>query len=95
MNCAPIFATFMTCARIFKLLRAPVIVSTASIPYNLSFLYAVMEQETPQQWPLNVIYIWVLVGNGHGSIYSMAADKYLLYIPFLAPTQFQESNPPP
>ncbi len=77
MNCAPIFATpFMTCARVFKLLRAPVIVSTALIPYNLSFLYAVIEQETPQQWPLNVIYIQVL--RGHGSIYSTAADKYLL-----------------
>ncbi len=77
MNCAPIFATpFMTCARIFKLLGAPGIDSTASIPYNLSFLYAVMEQETPQQWPLNVIYFRVL--RWHGSIYSMAADKYLL-----------------
>jgi hypothetical protein len=77
MNCAPIFATpVMTCARIFKLLRAPGIDSTASIPYKLSLLYAVMEQETPQQWSLNVIYIRVL--RGHGSIYSMSADKYLL-----------------
>jgi hypothetical protein len=66
----------MTCARIFKLLRAPGIDSTALIPYNLPFLYAVMEQETPQQWPLNIIYIRVL--RGHGSIYSMDADKNLL-----------------
>ncbi len=60
MKCAPIFATpFKTCARIFKLLRAPGIDSTESIPYNMSFLYAVMEQETPQQCPQNVIYIRV------------------------------------
>ncbi len=49
-----------------------------SIPYNLSFLYAVMEQETPHQCPQNVIYIQV--GNGHGSIYCMAAGKYLLLV---------------
>jgi hypothetical protein len=59
--CSYIFATpFMTCARIFKLLRAPGIDSTESIPYNLSSLLSVvMEQETPQQCPQNVIYIRV------------------------------------
>ncbi len=49
----------MECVRIFKLLRALGIDSTESIPYDLSFLYAVMEQETPQQCPQNAIYIRV------------------------------------
>jgi hypothetical protein len=39
--------------------------SIESIPYNLSPLYVVMEQVTPQQCPLNVIYmqvtLWVRV----------------------------------
>jgi hypothetical protein len=62
MNCVPVpnFAIpYMTCARIFKLLRDQGIESMESIPYNLSFLYAVMEQETSQQCPQNVIYIRV------------------------------------
>ncbi len=50
--------------------------SMESIPFNLSLLTVVMEQVTPQQCPLNVIYIRVPLG--HRSIYSMGAGKYLL-----------------
>ena len=44
----------------------------------LSPLSVVMEQVTPQQCPLNVIYIRVL--RGHCSTYSMHAGIYFLFI---------------
>ena len=65
-------------ARIFKLLRTQGIDSMESIPYNLSRIFVVMEQVTPQQCLLNVIYIRVL--RGHCSIYSMSEGKYLVRI---------------
>jgi hypothetical protein len=48
------------------------------IAYNISPLSVVMEQLTAQLSPINVIYIRVL--QGHCSIYSMGAGKYLLRI---------------
>ncbi len=62
-------------ARIFKLLRTSGIDSMDSISYNLSPLSVIMEQETPQQCPLNVINIRVF--RGHCSIYSMGAGKFV------------------
>ncbi len=52
----------------FLTLGASGINSTESIPCNLSPLSEVIEQVTPQQRPLNVIYILVL--RGHCSIWS-------------------------
>ncbi len=52
-----------------------------------------MEQVTPQQGPLNVIFFPVL--RGHCSIYSMGTGDFLLQIQYLVPTQFKESILPP
>ncbi len=46
-----------------------------------------------KEHPSIVIYIHII--RGHCSIYSKGAGKYLLRIPYLVPTQFQESIPPP
>ncbi len=94
-NTKTIFCIICTCtlaeqlldrlSRIFKLLRTPGINSTESIAYKLPPLSKVMGQVTLQECPLNVIFI------RHCSIYSMGAGRYLLQIPYLVHTQFQES----